>query len=300
MFSYLRLVRFPLVLTAVADSFAGVVVATGGAVDLRLLPVLAFISATLYCFGMGSNDLADRERDREIHPDRVLPSGVISVTSASVFLFILLLLSAGGVYALSWLGVQEGSLGTRFGVWGAIVGLIFLYNYGGKKLQGVGPLFMGLVRGGNFLLGVVVVSGVSGNVGVLAGMNVLYVLFITLVSTLEEGAPKKGLFVVAAGGLLAAVAGSALVGWLAWGFSLPGLLGSVLLVGWLLSRIKGVLGDFERGTVMKLVRDGVMGIILLDASIVLWSGEFLYGAVIAGFLLPSFLLLRFFQRAAHR
>ncbi len=300
MFSYLRLVRFPLVLTAVADSFAGSVVATGGEVDLRLLPLLAVVSATLYCFGMGSNDLADRERDRELHPERVLPSGVIPVTSASVFLLTLLLLSGGAVYSLSWFGASEGSLGIRLGVWGAVVGLILLYNYGGKKFQGVGPLFMGLVRGGNFLLGVVVVSGVTGNVGLIAGMNVLYVLFLTLVSTLEEGTPKRGVFLVAAGGLVAAVVGSALVGGLAWGFSLPGLVATICLAGWLLARILAVWGNFERGTVMKLVRDGVMAIILLNASIVLWSGELLYGAVIAGFLLPSFLLLRFFQRAARR
>ena len=44
----------------------------------------------------------------------------------------------------------------------------------------------------------------------------------------------------------------------------------------------------------------VMAIILLDASVVLWSGGLLEGILIASLLAPSFLMLRLFQRAARK
>ncbi|HXX95082.1 MAG TPA: hypothetical protein VEN81_15760, partial [Planctomycetota bacterium] len=74
MIAFLKLFRFPLVFTAIADSAAGYLV-VGRSADLFILALLAVTSAGLYCFGMAMNDIADRDRDREIAPNRVLPSG---------------------------------------------------------------------------------------------------------------------------------------------------------------------------------------------------------------------------------
>ena len=78
MVSYLKLFRFPLVFTAIADSAAGYLVACGGRPDPLVLALLAVASSGLYMFGMAGNDLADAERDRALHPERVLPSGRIT------------------------------------------------------------------------------------------------------------------------------------------------------------------------------------------------------------------------------
>ena len=93
--SLLKLVRFPLILTAVADSATGAIlvyqlnaisrarqpeeIGIGLAVvgSWVVLAWLAGASAFLYCAGMTLNDVADAGRDRELHPDRPIPSGMV-------------------------------------------------------------------------------------------------------------------------------------------------------------------------------------------------------------------------------
>ena len=69
--AYLRLFRFPLIFTAIADSATGYLLRTSwrGDPDPLTLLLLAVSSAGLYCFGMAMNDIADRHRDREIAPN---------------------------------------------------------------------------------------------------------------------------------------------------------------------------------------------------------------------------------------
>lgn len=293
-FRYLRLMRFPLVLTAVADSLAGYLVALGGdgSVDFRVAGLLALVSGALYCFGMACNDIADHDRDKLLHPDRVLPSGAILPRNAHVCAFLLVLLSGAAISGLTLL--VDSYLPPV--IWIAIVLLIVLYNFGGKKFSVGGPVLMGLVRACNFLLGMAHV-GIDPGPGLFPVVILVYVICLTMVSMLEEGEPRRGIFVIGAGGMMAATIGA---GFVAGTFSVFGMAGTLLLSGWLLFRIGKVWKLFVRERVMKLVRDGVMAIILLDASVVLWSGGLLEGILIASLLAPSFLMLRLFQRAARK
>src|SRR5438128_2563249 len=81
--AYLQLIRLPNVVTAAADSLAGWLLVTGS-VDLpgRWLPLTA-ASMVLYAAGTALNDVFDFEIDRTERPNRPLPSGRVSRTTAA-------------------------------------------------------------------------------------------------------------------------------------------------------------------------------------------------------------------------
>lgn len=309
MFRYLRLVRFPLIFTAIADSLAGYLIGLrpgADRIDARVVVLLAVVSATLYAVGMACNDISDRERDRLLHPDRVLPSGEVSVRGAWTLVVVLLVISGGALAGLSIpapAAVEVIGI-ARVALWSAIVGLILLYDFGGKVFALGGPILMGLIRACNFLLGLVyspTTVVLDRGLALFAGVSFIYVMCLTLVSTLEEGPPKKGLFLISSSGMIAAAIGAAVIGWvLVWNFFAPGIVLTAILVGWLGWRIVEVWRLQVRKKIMNLVRDGVMAIILLDASVVFWSGRLLEGAIIAGLLLPAFFCLVGFRHALRR
>jgi hypothetical protein len=182
-----------------------------------------------------------------------------------------------------------------------MVGMIFLYDFGGKVFALGGPILMGLIRACNFLLGLVyspTTLELDQGLALFAGVSFIYVLCLTLVSMLEEGPPRRGLFAISVGGMLGAVIGAAMIGWLfVWTFYAPAVALSLFLVGWLSVRVVQAWRIPVRGRIMSLVREGVMGIILLDASVVLWSGRLLEGGLVAALLIPSYFCLVGFRNA---
>src|SRR5438128_2093841 len=92
---------------------------------------------------MALNDIADLERDRRIAPQRVLASGKLTRRSALVAANVAALLSAGAVTLVRDAPVE------RLLVWGSALFCIVAYDVFLKV-----PPVMGLVRAGNFLLGV--------------------------------------------------------------------------------------------------------------------------------------------------
>jgi len=308
-FAYLRLVRFPLVFTAVADSLAGYLVGLRRGtdpVDFIVVALLAIASSTLYAVGMACNDISDRARDRLLHPDRVLPSGVLTLRQAWGFVVALLAISAGAITTLSNLAIRspEAIAIGRVGLWAAIVAMIFLYDFGGKVFALGGPILMGLIRACNFLLGLVYAPTtleMDHGIALFAGVSFVYVMCLTLVSTLEEGKPRLGLFAIASAGMVAAALGAAAIGSLVvWTFYAPGVVVTALLVGWLVYRIGSAAKLLVRARIMRMVRDGVMAIILLDAAVVLWSGRLLEGSIVAALLIPTVLSLHFFAHRTRR
>jgi 4-hydroxybenzoate polyprenyltransferase len=195
--AYLELIRVFLTPTAVADSFAGLVVARslcaagalplrpdpGGASDGSELPrvlLLASTSILLYWLGMAANDVFDLEKDRTLAPARPIPSGKVSRSGATVLCIAL------GALALT-LAASLGVLEMAGGVLAAVVA----YDAGGKRVPLLGNLLMGACRGGNVLLGAAVVVGPATAVRshdlVLAGaVLAVYVAGVTAVSQLEE------------------------------------------------------------------------------------------------------------------
>ena len=135
---YLRLVRFPLIFTAIADSWAFYVLSVGGGrVDWQMLVSLAVCSAGLICFGMAFNDLLDFRKDEQLDPRRPIPSGQISTAEAAIVVAMSLLLAAVAAYMnMPWMTLGAG----------VVAVLIAGYNGLLKRWPAVGIIFLGLIR----------------------------------------------------------------------------------------------------------------------------------------------------------
>jgi 4-hydroxybenzoate polyprenyltransferase len=290
----LKLFRFPLVFTAVADSAAGYALFGGWARAPWALGLLAIASSGLYFFGMALNDIADRERDRTLAPGRVLPSGRLSLRRAVCAAGGVLGISLGAVIALP--GPLLGFAHFRSGawaplvVWGLLAGAIALYDCVLKL-----PPVMGAVRALNFLLGAMAAARVPAgmtDVGdlraawILALSPLLYVTSLTFVSTFEEAPARRR--IVLAGASLMAAAGflPEILSWLLGA-------GRAALGAWIVSAALGGLvlwrawAARDRPGILLLVRDGVGGIILLDAITLLSVNRRIEGGILLGLLVPA-------------
>ncbi len=85
---WLRFLRLPNLLTVPGDLFAGAVLV--GLPAESALPVLPSLCLS-YLFGMALNDVVDLPGDKRERPERPLPSGAISLTSARVVTLLLAL-----------------------------------------------------------------------------------------------------------------------------------------------------------------------------------------------------------------
>jgi 4-hydroxybenzoate polyprenyltransferase len=281
--AYLKLFRFPLVFTAVADSAAGCLLGsvwphrTPGAevLDRGALGFIAASSAGLYLFGMALNDLADVEKDRVSAPGRVLPSGRLSLGQAKGAALGMLVLSLCALYPAGSTAIVQ-----RVGVWCGVAVSIVAYNLFLKI-----PPVMGLVRCLNLLLGFSTSVGWSdawnGHPGSLVALGIpgfVYVTSLTYVSTLEDADHGRGRVALGAGGMMAAALLASIILPLWPGgrdssgvpvqapeaLMTPALLFSGALAAWV-ARRAWQAGD--RKGIMLLVRDGVGGIIFLDAAL---------------------------------
>jgi hypothetical protein len=310
--AYLKLFRFPLVFTAIADSAAGYLLATSGRIEPGTLALLAVSSAGLYFFGMALNDIADRERDKQIAPGRVLPSGRLSLRAAQWAAMSVVLISLGANLALG-----SHFLIQRAVVWGIVVVSIVAYNCYLKY-----PPVMGLVRAFNLLLGVSSCVPIYGATiptwvfMIVAFPTFLYISAVTYVSTLEDGALDRtrlflGASLMALGALLAAVtlpiwsavdahAGAtgppdvhailkrAIHSWEGFGFA-------SLLTGWIIRRAWTAQ---DRKGIMLMVRDGIGGVIVLDASLVVSFADPFAAFCVAALVIPAILSVAVFKKLA--
>lgn len=303
--AYLKLFRLPLVFTAIADSAAGYLAGRSPYSPTPLvLVVLAVSSAGLYAFGMGMNDVADRDRDKALYPGRPLPSGRVSLKGALRACWALLALSGAAILFIperlpSLAGVDPESLGWTAGLlrlvcWAGAVTAILAYDFRVKI-----PPVMGAVRALNFLMGYFVFSlapwggsidGVWRPGVLLAAAPFLYGTSLTFVSTLEDGGVvHQNRLWFGACGMIAA----ALLPVVLQGFSAFALVPAGALAAWILFRARQAVN--KKG-VMLMVRDGVAGFILLDASIVMATGQVVEGVMLAALLVPAFGLMQIFKR----
>ncbi|MFA7172420.1 MAG: UbiA family prenyltransferase [Kiritimatiellia bacterium] len=145
--AWLRLLRIPNLLTVPGDPIAGYLLAlVCSSTAFSLLALTATVAAALclYSFGLILNDLVDLKVDLRERPERPLPSGQITVSTAR-----------GVAVALAFTGLNLALFaGVRVLCAAAVLSaLIVLYNAGLKRLPVVGAATMGLCRGSGFLLG---------------------------------------------------------------------------------------------------------------------------------------------------
>ena len=89
--SYLRLLRIPNVFTAIADIAMGFLFVTHSLVPAGGFFLLVVATCGLYLAGMVLNDVFDVEVDRVERPERPVPSGEVSLPTARIIGFALLL-----------------------------------------------------------------------------------------------------------------------------------------------------------------------------------------------------------------
>ncbi len=148
----LRLVRLPLVWTALADVLAGAAIALAGPADFswsRLWPLL-ILSPALYLFGMALNDLLDASDDRAAGRDRPIARGELSyLTAVSVAAFLL------GLACLAAAFLPRPALEMAQATLAAII----LYNALAKRWTLTAVPFMAACRAGNILIGFSAAAG---------------------------------------------------------------------------------------------------------------------------------------------
>lgn len=275
MLAYLKLFRLPFVFTAIADSATGYLIGSRDPAP-RTLGLLAAASAALYAFGMAMNDVADRKRDKTLAPGRPLPSGKITLRGAVTASF--LVLAAGGV-AVKLLEPKPGPTQAMFA---AAFVCVMLYDFLLKF-----PPVMGAIRFFNLMMGTAA-AGLSG-AWALGMPALIYGTSLTFVSTLEDGEGRKGLRWLGVSGMAGAALVTAGMGWRHPLAFLPAL----LLAGWLFKRASA---PPEKKNIMLMVRDGVAGFILLDATLLASLGRTSEAAAVSLLLLPAFGLMALFRR----
>jgi hypothetical protein len=283
--AWLRLLRLPNHATAVADVLAGFLVCSGPRpLDWPPTACWLAIAASLcfYAAGMVLNDVFDVELDRHERPERPLPSGAISVATASQAGHGLLTLGAAAASATAFASGRP---------WPALVGAaltaaIWLYDRRAKATA-FGPAVMGGCRSLNWLLGMTAAGGPAAPHDWLVPIGMgLYVAGITLFARDEAGRSRAGMLALATVVMIAGLATVAAQPWLAaqvrtgehWNVGGPWLAGgrlSMWLLLWtilgtsIIARAMTAIVDPSPGRVRMAVGNAIMSIITLDAAVVL-------------------------------
>lgn len=260
--AHLSLARISNTPTVVSNVLAGVVMATALKMEW-LVVALCVAIALFYTAGMYLNDILDLEIDREQRPDRPLPSGVVSLSTAwgitiALFVIGLALVMPAGMPA--------------FIAAVALVICIAVYD-AWHKGNPIGPLFMGGTR---VLVYVVAYLAFSTNwsweATLWCGAMLVYVAGLTSISKTEHGPagirywPIVSLFVPV---VLA----------LAREINIGTVVISLGLIAWAIYSLTFVLRP-ERRSIGRAIAQLIAGISLVDA-LVLATHEAWWGVGIA-------------------
>ncbi|MBE9216753.1 UbiA-like protein EboC [Plectonema cf. radiosum LEGE 06105] len=286
LWAYLQLTRPANIITAWADVLAGVASA-GFAVLVNPIPVVWLLLATtgLYGGGVVFNDVFDAELDAKERPERPIPSGRASLLGATIFGSILLsvgVVAAAQVSVLSMaiaIGVAAGAL---------------LYDAYGKHHRFLGPLNMGICRGGNLMLGISIFSPMLRESWYLALIPITYIAAITAISQGEVHGGKRSTGIVALVLMGAVIIGLLGLGWLNKSYFIA-VVPFVILLSWrvLLPFIKAV-SQPSAENIRTAVRSGVLSLIVLDATLSCSFTGLNYGLIVLSLLPLSMALARLF------
>ncbi len=279
----MQLTRPANLVTAIADILAGMAIAQFTFSDFN--PALLVISTLgLYGGGVVMNDVFDAKLDAVERPERPIPSGKVSLQSATMLGMTLLF---AGVLAAALFSFQSGMIAV------VIAALTVLYNRFAKHHVFFGPLTMGMCRGGNLLLGMSVLPESFQQWSFVALLPIAYIAAITLISQDEvHGGKRRTLYiavflylvVLAAQLTIARSQGNIL-------FALP----FVLLHAWLIGRplynaIQNPIGPL----IGKAVKAGVLSLIVMNASWCVAFGLWPIALAVLALLPLSILLARVF------
>jgi 4-hydroxybenzoate polyprenyltransferase len=266
---YFRLMRLPALFSAISNILAAHLIVTQGHVQWDTLLLLILASSCFYSGGMVMNDYFDYEEDRRDRPSRPIPAGQISLRTAKVFGISLL---ATGLLLAAMVGTKQLMI--------AVMLLILIIAYDAVlKNTFLGAPAMGACRLVNWLLGLSVVELIPA-VWSLALPIFFYISSLTLLSRIETTAKNKApVYACAAGMLLTTLVVMILngVGVLPHGWALV-LIGMGLLV--ILQHLQFTLKDFTPARIQGAVTVLLLGVVPLDAILVLAGGPWWGGIIV--------------------
>jgi 4-hydroxybenzoate polyprenyltransferase len=278
-----RLARPANIITAYADILAGY--AAASAANPAALPFLLLATTGLYGGGVVFNDVFDAKLDAIERPERPIPSGIVSLTAATVFGAVLL--GEGIVFAWRW-SPLSGVLAA------ATAAAALVYDGIGKHHPLLGPVNMGLCRALNLLLGVTAGGQIAGVHWLLAAVPLCYIAGITSLSRGEVKGGTRAAAIISGGWLIAALV-----------FFFAAAFREGLRAGWCLPFIAALLlrifNPFRRAfqslspaAIRVAVKTGILSLILLNASLAaLFAGPW-YAVGVLLLYLPAAMLARLF------
>ena len=292
---YLQLMRPANIVTAWADILLGYAAASAvtGGIDrsnivisnIVTLSILILATTGLYGGGVVFNDVCDAKLDAVERPERPIPTGRVSLTSAIALGTGLLLV---GIIAAAMVSKVSAVLAIVV----AVTALI--YDRYGKHHIFLGPLMMGACRGGNLLLGVSVVPQAVGDRWYLALIPVVYIAAITAISQGEVRGGNKTTGIIAIA-QVSIVIGSIL------GLGLLPEYSLLIALPFLALFTALVLPPFIKATltpspelIQIAVKAGVLALIVLDAAIAAGFTDWIYGLSLLALLPFSRFLARLF------
>lgn len=278
--AFLELMRPANIVTAFADILAGFAVA-GGVISFsgeaalfspEGLWWLLFSTFGLYGGGVVFNDVFDAELDAKERPERAIPSGRVSKFQASLLGSVLHLI---GILAAFQVNQTAGFIAIIIAV------LTIIYDSKAKHSVVFGPLFMGLCRGGNLLLGVSIVPGILFDYWFLAFIPIVYIASITLISRGEVSGGRKIHGYISVGMLLSVI--SALFVFAIFpDYNLLAAIPFLLLFAWMVipAYLNAAINP-EALTIKNAVKRGVLSLIFLNSVLAAGFSGIYLGLIVA-------------------
>lgn len=297
LWAYLQLTRPANIITAWADILVGFA-ASGSVVILNqvvigatfassLVPLAWLLVATtgLYGGGVVFNDVFDAELDAKERPERPIPSGCVSRQAAAMLGSLLLVIGVVAASQVSWLSTILAA---------AVAFAALIYDSFGKHNPFLGPINMGVCRGGNLWLGVSAVPAMVEERWFLALISIAYIAAITAISRGEVHGGQKSI----------GVAALLLVGAVIGGILTLGLLKDYevfVALPFLTLFICRVLPPFVKAVrepspdqIRGAVKAGVLSLIVLDATVAAGFAGWPYGLLVLSLLPISIALAQLF------
>lgn len=276
--AFVELARPANIITAWADILAGVAAAGVAQSLIELVDTAAFeqfpwlILATtgLYGGGVVYNDVFDAPLDADERPERPIPSGRISRTGAGIWGGMLLLLGIVAAGMVSW---------TAAGIAIGVAACALVYDGYGKHQLVLGPINMGVCRGGNLLLGAAILPAAIPEIWFIALLPIVYISAITAISRGEVHGGSSRTGIVAIGLILVVIAGLlalALLDRYAIWSAAPFVL---ILAGAVLPPFITAAQSPTPDNIGSAVHAGVLALIVLDAVLVAGFSGWLAGLI---------------------
>lgn len=286
-FSVLQIMRPANIVTAIADIIAGIAIA-GFLIseiwnqDLVIQIVLLIISTIgLYSGGIVFNDVFDFKQDQLNRPERVIPSGRLSLMEAKTLgtcLFIIGILSAFFVSFFSGLIAL------------LIMFFALLYDKYAKHNKILGPISMGVCRGLNLILGMSINIYLFPEYFMIGLVPVIFISAITLTAQKETKGKNKLAIAIAMFLDFSIVISFVLMSiFLNLSINNTFIFLSIWYLMNLIAKAKAILNNNPK-LIQKAVKMGVLSLIPLNASYVAGFSS-IFIAVIVMCLLPFSLYL---------